>query len=255
MRYITPEHCIKTRLGDRPPPCWAAGLMVFRDHPHSQQVLEAFAPVRPVQYPLLYNLTNPNVEPFVFEADLAGQTIVIITRCVWGGPQAAILTEELAHLGVPFILGYGVAGSIDPDLPQGRLIVAESALPLDGTSRAYGAQAVHQAEDSLIRTAIWHAGANHADLTPVTAVTVDALYRETPELMEGLRAQGGQVINLETSTLYTVAAACGVRSLWLGYVSDCLTDGRWADWFVDLRAAAHQAIRISRDLLATLLSE
>ena len=134
MRYITPEICIENRLKDHPAPNWAAAFLVYRDYPSSKQVLEALENVRPVQYRMLYNMTHPEFEPFVFEADIAGQTIVIVTRVVWGGPQTAILVEELASIGIGLFLGYGIAGSIDRELPQGSMVVADSALPTDGNT-------------------------------------------------------------------------------------------------------------------------
>jgi uridine phosphorylase len=254
MRYITPEHCIRRRLGGRPAPSWPAALLVFRDYTHSQQVLEAFDNVRPIPYRLLYYLTGQEFEPIAFEADIAGRTIVVVTRCIWGGPQTAILVEELACLGVRFILGYGVGGSIDPSLPQGTFVVADSALPVDGTSRAYGINTVRKADLDIVQAAIAAAADAGVQMRPASAVTVDALYHETQELVDDLRRQGGQIINMETSTLYSVAGVCGVRSLWLGYVTDCLTNGQWQDWFVDLRDLAEKAIRVCRALLTLVLS-
>lgn len=59
MRYITPEHLIRSRLDGRPAPEWAARLLVFRDHPGSQRVLETFENARPVPYRDLCNKTRP----------------------------------------------------------------------------------------------------------------------------------------------------------------------------------------------------
>ena len=249
MRYITPEHCVKNRLGERAAPEWAAALLVFRDHPHSKAVLDAFGPVKPVQRRLLYNLTSEDHEPFVFEATVAGKTVVIVTRCVWGGPQCAILVEELACLGVPTIIGYGVAGSMDPALPQGALVVADAALPTDGTSRAYGATDTEPADAALVEAVREIEG----EMCPVTAVTVDALYRETHEYMEDLRQQGGQIVNLETSPLYAAARVCSVRSVWLGYISDCLVEGDWHDWFRPMPDAAEATVRVCRELIGRVI--
>lgn len=254
MRYITPEKCIRNRLGERPAPSWPAGILVFRDYAASQKVLQAFDSVRPVQYRLLYNLTDPEFEPFVFEADVAGRTIVIVTRCVWGGPQTAILVEELAYLGARFLLGYGMAGSIDPGLPQGSFIVADSALPTDGTSRAYVAESKLTADDRLVRLAASCAEEAGCEMEPVTAVTVDALYRETPKLVDELRRRGGQIVDLETSPLYAASNACGVQSLWFGFVSDCLAGEEWRDWYADLGDASEKAVRICRSVLEAVLS-
>ncbi len=249
MRYITPEVCIENRLKDRPAPKWVAAFLVHRDYPSSQQVLRAFENVRPVRYRMLYNMTHPEFEPCVFEADIGGQTIVIVTRVVWGGPQTAILVEELASIGVKLFLGYGIAGSIDRQLPQGALVVADSALPTDGTSKAYDTHGTQQAEAKLVTAAIDSAAAVGCDMKPVRAATVDALYRETPEVIDELAKQGAQIINMETSALYTVSATCGVRSLWCGYISDCLVDGKWDDWYADLGNAAEKTVQTCRNLL------
>ncbi|HUW31616.1 MAG TPA: hypothetical protein VM223_08375 [Planctomycetota bacterium] len=252
MRYITPEQCIRSRLDERPAPAWKTALLVFRDFPSSRVALDLFAPVAPVRYRMLYNMTSADFEPFVFEADVGGNSIVLVTRCVWGGPQTAILVEELAALGVRTIVGYGVAGSIAPELPQGSFVVAARALPTDGTSKSYAADTIQTADPELHRAASAAGEKIGCPLRAVTAATVDALYRETSDLVENLRGQGGQIIQMECSPLYAVSRACGIRSVWLGYVTDCLVEGKWHDWNRPLPDANENAIRICRELLLGL---
>ena len=254
MRYITPEHCIDNRLAGRSAPDWSAAFLVCRDYPSSQQVLATFENVRPVRYRMLYNMTHSEFEPMVFEADIAGRTVVIVTRMVWGGPQMAILVEELAALGGRFLLAYGAAGSVDPDLPQGSLIVAASALATDGTSRAYGASETQHAEEGLVEAAIASAAQASCQMKGVCAATVDALYRETAEQIDGFARQGAQIVNMETTPLYAAASACGVRSLWCGYVTDCIAKGKWDDWYADLGDAADKTIQICHILLDRQMS-
>ncbi len=255
MRYITPDHCIASRLEGRPAPSWPVALLVFRDHPASQKVLKAFPHVRPVRYRLLYNMTSPDFEPFVFEADTSEGTIVVVTRCVWGGPQVAILVEELAALGARFLVGYGIAGSIDPDLPPGHLVLAASAVTSDGTSKAYGALPDLQAHADLIRAGVAAAAKTGCEIDVVTAATIDALYRETPAVIDDLRGRGAQIINLETSPFYAASEACGIQSIWLGYVSDHLKRQKWQDWYTNLGDASEKALGVCRGLLAAILCE
>jgi len=226
---------------------------VFRDHPASQKVLEAFSHVRPVDYRLLYNMTGPDFEPFVFEAETPEGTIVVVTRCVWGGPQVSILVEELAALGARFLVGYGIAGSIEPDLPPGRLVLAASAVPSDGTSRAYGILRNLRAHPELIRVAVAAAAKTGCEMDVVTAATIDALYRETPALIDNLRGRGAQIINLEASPFYAASEACGIRSIWLGYISDRLDHHKWRDWYANLGNASENALGVCRALLAAIL--
>lgn len=234
-------------------PNWPAAFLVYRDYPSSQQVLQAFENVRPVRYRMLYNMTQHEFAPLVFEADIAGQTIVVVTRVVWGGPQTAIVVEELASIGVGFFLGYGTAGSIDKNLPQGSPVVADSALPTDGTTKAYGAQTIQQVDAKLVEAAIESSMETGCEMKPVCAATVDALYRETPELIDEFARQGAQIVNMETTPLYAVSAACGVQSLWCGYITDCLVDGRWDHWYASLGNIAARTIQVCRSLLARQL--
>jgi uridine phosphorylase len=252
-RYLDPDYCIGVRLGDRPRPRWPAALLLFRDHPTSHRLLGLFGGVRPVDYRLFYDLGNEGQQPTIFEADVAGRPVAIGTSCVWGGPQTAILVEELACLSVGHILGLGACGSLDAALSQGSLVLCDRALPTDGTSRAYGATEPLRASRDLVGATQMAASELGYTVTSATAATVDALYRETPALIWGLRRQGAQIVNLETSPLYAVSAACGVESLWVGCVSDCLTEQAWQHWYVDLRAATEQAGRLCKTVLERLL--
>jgi len=252
MRYITPEKCIQSRLDGRSPPAWESALLVFRDFPSSKVVLDAFAPVTPIRYRMLYNITSAEFEPFVFEAEAGGRSIAIVTRCVWGGPQTAILVEELAALGIRTIVGYGVAGSLGSDLAQGSFIVAKSALPTDGTTKSYRANTLEHADPELLHATYVAGQKVGCTLWPVTAATIDALYRETTELVEELRGLGADIVQMECSPLYAVSRVCDVRSIWLGYVTDCLGKGTWYDWYRPLPDANEKAIRICREIFEML---
>lgn len=248
-RYITPQACIANRLKGRDMPKWPAAWMVFRDKAGSQLVLDALDDVQPIAHRMIYNSCGPDLpDGCVFTAQLAGREILVLTRCVWGGPQTAILVEELACLGVRTIVSYGIAGSMDPAVPRGSLIAGASALASDGTTRAYSCEPIVQPDATLLQEAIRSAGED--PLTCVKVATVDALYRETHPLIEHYKAQGAQVVNMETSPLYAAARACDVRAVWLGYVSDHLLHGQWDDWYVPAGQAAGKVIRSCRDLLA-----
>jgi len=157
---------------------------------------------------------------------------VLVTHCLWGGPQTAILVEELTALGVREIIGFGVAGSLMDTLPKGTQIVATHALATDGTSRAYSAAADAVADAELAATLIGTARRLGIAVAPVTIATVDALYRETPADVQRWIGLGAQAINMETTPLYAVASVCGVRSVWLGHISDTLsaTTVTWDSW-------------------------
>ncbi len=247
-RYLTPAVCIANRLKSQETPKWPAALMVFRDKAGSGQVLDQLDNVQPIPHRMIYNSCGPDLpDGCVYRARIGGSEVLVLTRCVWGGPQAAILVEELACLGVGCIVGFGIAGSIDPTLRRGSLIAGAAALASDGTTRAYSREETILPDASLLEQAMALAG--QEPLARVKVATVDALYRETHELIEGYKAQGAQVVNLETSPLYAAAKACGVRTVWLGYVTDLLLDGRWDDWYLPAGEAAGKVIRLCKGVL------
>ncbi len=75
--------------------------------------------------------------------------------------------------------------------------------------------------------------ARSANIDPPTAL-VDAVYRETPRIVDEWRGMGASIVNMEVAAFYAAAKACGIRALWLGHVSDILI-GDWEDWYVDRR--------------------
>jgi purine-nucleoside phosphorylase len=71
---------------------------------------------------------------------------------------------------------------------------------------------------------------DHLNPIPAQAVCIDALYRETKELIESFIKIGGEVINMESSAFYAASMLCKVESLWIGCVSDSLVGDKWKDW-------------------------
>jgi uridine phosphorylase len=251
MRYIAPETIVRSRLGDHPRPQWDAAVLCFRSYEGSGLLIEAFD-AQPLGYKVLWGMDEIPGRPLAHEFTIGAARVGVIARCLWGGPQTAILVEELAHLGVKTIVGIGAAGSIAADLPRGTQVVATSALTTDGTSRVYTDEAeMHVAPDIYVaiqqaeRECPWH-------LRPVRAATIDAIYRETDVLIRSLVEQGAQVINMEVTPLYAASAVCGVDSVWIGHVSDCLVDCEWEPWD-SLEQMTVESAGIGLDILNALL--
>lgn len=251
MRYITPEAIIHSRLGDNPRPQWDAAVLCFRSYEGSGLMVEVFD-AEPLGYKVLWGIDEVPGYPRVHEFTIGAARVGVVARCLWGGPQTAILVEELAHLGVKYIVGIGAAGSIAADLPRGTQIVATSALTTDGTSRAYTDEAEEHVA-SGIYAAIQQTEREHPwRLRPVRVATIDAIYRETDVLIRSLVEQGAQVVNMEVTPLYAASAACGVESVWIGHISDCLVDREWEPWD-NLEQMTVQSAEIGLSILNALL--
>jgi uridine phosphorylase len=230
-RYIPPDALLRLRFGDAPWPQWDVAVLCFRGDGGTEALVRKLN-ARPVGRKVLYGLEESLERPFVYEARLGRSRIVLVGRCLWGAPQTAILVEELACLGVGVILGFGVAGSLVDTLDKGAQLVAVSGLVTDGTSRAYTSAREVEPDRDLLSALAMTASDLGIELTPTTIATVDALYRETPADVYRWLSLGAAAINMETAPLYAVAAVCGVRSLWLGHVSDTLSVAThaWDSW-------------------------
>jgi purine-nucleoside phosphorylase len=130
MVYISAAELLAKRLGNRQPPRWRSAVISFRDRKGSDGLMRALR-AEPILDNIFYGQEAFAESPFVFEANVQGEKVGLITRCIWGGPQAAILIEELACLGVKYLIGYGSAGAIDSSLQLGEQVVASSAIAME----------------------------------------------------------------------------------------------------------------------------
>lgn len=233
--YLTPQTVMQARFTVNPRPQWSLAIMCFRESSNCGILIDTFKAVPLPSYKIFYGIDAEGTSRQVFQADIGGHQVGIITGLSWGGPQAAILVEELAHLEVKTIIGYGLAGAINPRLKKGDPIVASSSLPIDGTSKAYSHsnQPVVNGDESLLNLVEELFRENGICAHAVCAANIDALYRETTALIDEFVSQGADIVNMETSALYTAALACGVSSIWLGHISDILQHGEWEDWNTD----------------------
>ncbi len=251
MRYIEPGAVIRNRLSDELIPKWEAAVLCFRDYKGSQELVRVFK-AKPVGYKVFFGMQESEECPYVYEAAIGGKSVGIVTRCNWGGPQAAILIEELAHIGIKYAVGYGAAGGIDPAYCRGQQVIVGSALPTDGTSRIYNKGQLFP-DSHLVKRTQKAAEKLSCDIQCVVAATVDALYRETDILVAEWRSQGAQVINMETSPFYAAASECGIRSVWIGHISDCL-GVKWDDWYSNRDEMTNISANICFELLKDVLS-
>ena len=141
---------------------------------------------------------------------------------VYGGPVSSATVEELAYYGITHILAYGLAGGLgSKGLAMGDFYLVDTALAADGTTPHYTTDRIVSADAGLrdLVLASW-AG---APMTPVRAATGDAIYREDDAMLDRFRAEGCDVVNLDSAHLYAVsrtnyarrpmaAIQCGVLS-------------------------------------------
>jgi hypothetical protein len=99
---------------------------------------------------------------------------------VYGGPVSSALVEELAYYGIKFVLAYGLAGGLGTkNLKMGDFYIVQKALAMDGTTPHYTGDKLIPSDEFLnsrIQELAMETG--FPVLTPVQALTGDAIYRE-----------------------------------------------------------------------------
>jgi DeoD family purine-nucleoside phosphorylase len=138
-----------------------------------------------------------------------------------GGPSAAIVITELATLGAHRLIRVGTCGGLDPTLELGDIILAREAIANDGTSKALGATARVEPHQGLTNAI--------ADSTPNLhqgpIISTDLFY-DNRDRERHWASQGALAIEMETATLFTIAAKLKLEAAALLIVTDLILPTR-----------------------------
>lgn len=155
-----------------------------------------------------------------------GQRLLSLAH-VYGGPVSASTVEELAYYGIETILAYGLAGGLGTKgLAMGDFYLVEDARAFDGTTPHYATEPIIAADSSL-RDAILTAWPGR--IVPVRAATGDAIYREDDAMLDRFRAEGCDIVNLDSSHLFAAsrrnAEGRTIQTIQCGVISDVAGPG------------------------------
>ncbi|MDY6839287.1 MAG: nucleoside phosphorylase [Thermodesulfobacteriota bacterium] len=149
-----------------------------------------------------------------------------------GAPYAVMVLEKLIALGVKRMLFFGWCGSIQQDLPVGRVLVPDRAISEEGTSAHYPVSSPQPRPSDRVLRAIEESLVESSVPFQRGAVwTTDAPYRETREKVVLFQGQGVLGVEMEVSALFTVAAFRQIDMGALLMVSDDLSSLRWKPGF------------------------
>ena len=168
-------------------------------------------------------------------------------------PDTAITTEILCGAGARSLIRVGSCGSLQDHIKVGDLVIVTGALRGEGTSRYYVAEnfstlanaeivnALKMAADDL--KARYHLG---------WIFTTDALFQETPELIQQLNEQNVSSIDMVTSTFLTIAQVRGKEAGAVLAVSDECLHGKLGFRDPAFFAAEQKTIDVARQALKYL---
>ncbi len=162
---------------------------------------------------------NHNRGLWGYTGSAADGALLTIQSTGMGGPSAAIVIAELCELGARRFIRVGTCGAVAPSLAFGDLVVATEALAEDGTSRALGAGGSIAGSAELVQALVQAAG-ERAVAGPV--VSSDLFYDGPEDRELRWRERGALAVEMETATLFALAARRGVAAASLLAVSDML---------------------------------
>jgi DeoD family purine-nucleoside phosphorylase len=172
-----------------------------------------------------------------------------------GCPSAAIVAEELVQLGVKRLVRIGTCGGLQSDLALGDLIVAVSAVPADGTARAYTGGEPHAptADWELVHAAV-HAAKELGRRVRIGSVaSSDTFYDPDPGRYRRWSERGVLGVEMEAAVLFTIGALRRVQAGCLLTVSDIVIGEEFTRiGDAELKAAVDQMIELA---LATVTAD
>jgi len=168
-------------------------------------------------------------------------------------PDTAITTEILCGAGAQALIRVGSCGSLQDHIKIGDLVIVTGALRGDGASRYYVAENF----STLAHGDIVHALKQAAEDLKVRyhlgwIFTTDALFQETPELIQQLNAQQVSSIDMVTSTFLTIAQVRGKKAGAVLSVSDECLHGKFGFRDPVFFEAEQKTIEVARQALQYL---
>ena len=179
----------------------------------------------------------------------------LVYACAYGAPKAVEPVHVLAQVGTRLAIQIGSCGGLHPDLATGDLVVPSRAEIGEGASPAYGTSDVSLASRPWVERATAAAHARGVRVHDGHHLTTSALLQQPPETVARWHAAGYTSVDMETSAVYSVAAAFGIDAVALLFVWDELLAGRGflADFDDDETARQRRANEITFDVALELV--
>jgi uridine phosphorylase len=168
-------------------------------------------------------------------------------------PDTAITTEILCGAGAQSLIRVGSCGSLQENVKIGDLVIVTGALRGDGTSRYYVAENFSTIGSADIVSALRQAAQDLKVRHHLGWIfTTDALFQETPELIQQLNEQNVSSIDMVTSTFLTIAQVRGKKAGAVLAVSDECLHGKFGFRDPAFFEAEQKTIEVARKALQYL---
>lgn len=248
--HITP----KTLLGSVTfPPEWAAAkvaFVCFTPFPNGfKPYVKQIAQER-------YFLHSPNTE--VRLCQFEDIPFLVISE-VYGFAVGATTVEELVHYGIRYIIAVGYVGAFN-GAPVGQPFVATEAMSDLPLAAHYGIDAFVRCKPTedlynLVKSCI-----TDKKWGQYVVWAGNSIYRESQQIIQQMKEQGCEVVNMDTLSIYAVTPICAndaqrdVSCIYVGTVTDSMGD-KTKEWSSDLIEAVKRETVHPHDELIKFMVE
>ena len=170
-----------------------------------------------------------------------------------GAPAATTFLEEFIALGVRMFVSIGIAGTLQPTVRVGDIIVCNRAIRDEGVSYHY-LEAAKYASPSQWLTALLVQALEQAGHIPIqgTTWTIDTPYRETIAEVRQYQQEGVMTVEMEAAALFAVAQYRGVDLAAAFVISDSLAELVWNPQF-EVEVVENSLVQLYQTVRALLM--
>ena len=156
------------------------------------------------------------------------QKVAILTNFGGGAAIVAELAEELVVMGAKKLILMTWAGTLQPHLKAGDIVVCNRALRDDGTSQHYLPPAKYIDGDACLADQLVGAIHSHGgECAKGVTWTTAAPYRETREEVRQYQSEGVDVVEMEAAGLFTIGQIRKIPAAAVVVVMDSLGSLKW----------------------------
>lgn len=168
-------------------------------------------------------------------------------------PDTAMTTEILCAAGVEWLIRIGSCGSLQNHVKIGDLVIVTGAIRGEGTTSYYVPKSFSTVAHPEIVKALKQAAENLKVRYHLGWIfTTDALFQETPELIQELNQQQVSSIDMVTSTFLTIAQVRKKKAGAILAVSDECLHGKFAFRDPLFLAAEEKMVEVAENALRYL---
>ena len=234
-----------------------SGAKKYLQHIRCNLKLPKKAIVCPLSSLTKYALSQGNFKHYWCEADIYVEEkkgFCYVTGAGIGAPAMATTLEILIALGVKEFVMLGLAGSLQPEVLAGDIVLCDGALADEGTSAHYLPQEKQYPSKSLLTKLSRTLDKEHHPYHVGPNWSTDALFRETVEEVAHYQKKNILTVEMETAAAYAVCTHKKVKCAAAYVISDELFNLKWEPHFGE-KAVVDNLHVLYHAVIKTLLSK